>query len=154
MTDFSILNKEPWCGCCSNEHTFKVAEEICDHMIQKNYMRPMCVGSLFQAITIAQFMVEFVVAGKVGHDQAKKTPLGGLMKVLPFDATRELGGRLLLLEKEAVIKVVCEFMEESHDNNSAWEKEFLKKMVAVQELAAADAAFDKEGRNTPEPKGD
>lgn len=146
MTDFTKLNSKPWCPCCSNEQAFRAAEEVCDYVVQKYYAKPMCIGSINTVMTIAQFMMEFVVAAKVGHDLARSNPAADA--ILNDGQRRDIGGQILQQEKEVFLNDVCEHMQNVEDVGAKWEKAFIKRMIAAKELAEADEAFNKQSKPT------
>jgi hypothetical protein len=86
MTDFTKLGKEPWCGCCSNEQIFRAAEEICDTIVQKHYMKPMCIGSIHAIAVVSEYLLLHVVAGKGAQEMAKSNPVAE--KIVPFGVGR------------------------------------------------------------------
>lgn len=142
MTDFSKLGKEPWCGCCSNEQVFRAAEAMADSLVQQHYMKPMCIGSIHTIAVVAEYMLLHVVAGKGAQEMAKGNPIAE--KIVPFGVLRGIAMQHMSESAMEICNDVTDFMNE-HDKK--WEVNFLKKVIAAQELAKADAAFDasKEG---------
>lgn len=148
MTDFTKLNAKPWCGCCTNEQVFRAAEELCDHVIQKHYVNPMCMASSHSVIAVARFLFGFVLAGKTGHDLAKDNPF--LRLVADSAAIRDVGAQIVMQDEAEINHVIAVFMNKL-DKNAEWETAFLNRMAAVRELRKADEAFNAENASPSKP---
>lgn len=150
MTDFTKLNAKPWCECCTNEQVFRAAEELCDHVIQKHYQNPMCIGSTQSVVELANYLFGFVLAGKIGHDMANENPILGAIAKADFGAIRDLGAQVMTESESARHLDVSVFMNE-HDKNAQWETAFMQRIVVVQELRKADEAFNAENASPSKP---